>query len=232
MSEAGAEPAREESIPLFPLSTVLFPGAPLPMQIFEERYRALVRDLLELPTEERRFGVVAIQAGSEAGMKLPQIFPVGCAGDVRRIDPMPDGRSTLVAFGGARFRLLEVDSETKPYLTGRVRWMDEPPGEPGLADALVPAVHVALAAYFDALTTLTGGRLEESEFPEDTTELSYLTAGALLLPLRERQALLELADTATRLRAEVGLLRREKLLMTELHAVNAPELFRASRSPN
>jgi Lon protease-like protein len=232
MSAAGEEPAREETIPLFPLSTVLFPGAPLPMQIFEERYRVLVRDLLNLPEDQRRFGVVAIQAGSEAGMKLPQIFPVGCAADVRRIDSQPDGRSTLVAFGGARFRLLEVDSESKPYLTGRVRWMDEPQGEPGIADALVPAVRVALAAYFDALTTLTGGRMEDADFPDDTTELSYLTAGALILPLRERQALLELADTATRLRAEVGLLRREKLLMTELHAVNAPELFRSPRSPN
>jgi Lon protease-like protein len=232
MSEAGGQPALEESIPLFPLSTVLFPGAPLPMQIFEDRYRALVRDLLELEPEQRRFGVVAIQAGSEAGMKLPQIFPVGCAANVRRIDPLPDGRSTLVAFGGARFRLLEVDSETKLYLTGRVRWMDEPAGEPGVADALVPAIQVALAAYFETLTTLTGARMQDAELPGDTTELSYLTAGALILPLRERQALLELADTATRLRAEVGLLRREKLLMSELHAVNAPELFRSPRSPN
>jgi Lon protease-like protein len=232
MSEAGDESAREETIPLFPLSTVLFPGAPLPMQIFEERYRALVRDLLELPADQRRFGVVAIQAGSEAGMKLPQMFPVGCAAQVGRIDPQPDGRSTLVAFGGARFRLLDVDSETKPYLTGRVRWMDEPEGEPGVADALVPAVRVALAAYFETLTTLTGGRVEDGELPDEATELSYLTAGALILPLRERQALLELADTATRMRTEVGLLRREKLLMSELHAVNAPELFRVPRSPN
>jgi uncharacterized protein len=232
MSEAGEQPALEESIPLFPLSTVLFPGAPLPMQIFEERYRSLVRDLLELEPQERRFGVVAIQAGSEAGMQLPQIFPVGCTAKVRRIDSLPDGRSTLVAFGGARFRLLEVDSETKPYLTGRVRWMDEPTGEPGAADSLVPAIQVALAAYFDTLTSLTGARMQDAELPRDTTELSYLTAGALILPLRERQALLELADTATRLRAEVGLLRREKLLMSALNAVNAPELFRSPRSPN
>jgi Lon protease-like protein len=236
MGEAGDQAALEESIPLFPLSSVLFPGAPLPLQIFEERYRTLVRDLLELTPDERRFGVVAIQAGSEAGMKLPQMFPVGCAAEVRRIDPMPDGRSTLVAFGGRRFRLLEVDSETKPYLTGLVRWMDEPigatGGEPGASDDLVPAVWSTLTAYFETLTALTGGRMEEQELPADPTELSYLTAGALLLPLRERQALLELADTETRLRTEVSLLRRERLLMAELHAVNAPELFRAPRSSN
>lgn len=222
----------EESIPLFPLSAVLFPGAPLPLQVFEERYRALVRDLLELEPEHRRFGVVAIQAGSEAGMALPQMFPVGCAAEVRRIDPLPDGRSALVAIGATRFRLLEVDTISKPYLIGRVRWQDEPVGEEGLAAAIAPAVEHELMRYLDTLVELTGGRIDDEGLPSDATELSYLTAGALLLPLRERQALLELGDTATRLRTEIGLLRRERLLMTELRAVNAPELFRTPRSLN
>lgn len=227
-----SEGQEEESIPLFPLSAVLFPGAPLPLQIFEERYRVLVSDLLELAEDQRRFGVVAIQAGSEAGMPLPQMFPVGCAANVGRIDVLPDGRSTLIAYGGARFRLLEVDTVSKPYLIGRVRWQDEPLGEPGIADAIVPVVRDTLRRYADMLADLTGGTVEDGQLPADPTELSYLTAGALLLPLRERQALLELADTATRLRTEVSLLRREQLLMAELRAVSAPELFRIRRSMN
>lgn len=229
--EAQAVP-KGEALPLFPLSAVLFPGAPLPLQIFEERYRALVRDLLEREPEQRRFGVVAIQAGSEAGMALPQIFPVGCEARVRRIEPMPDGRSKLLAFGGARFRLLEVDTVSQPYLMGQVRWLDEPTGEPGLAEAIAPAVRDALLTYVDTLADLTGGTIDEENLPDDPTELSYLTAGAMLLGLRERQALLELGDTAARLRTEVSLLRREQLLMAELRAVNAPELFRVARSPN
>ncbi len=228
--EAGA--VTPSTIPLFPLSTVLFPGAPLPLQIFEERYRALVRDLLELDESERRFGVVAIQAGSEAGMKLPQMFPVGCAAQVKRIDPLPDGRSTLVAFGSSRFRLLEVDPESRPYLTGTVRWLDEPEGEPGVADALAPAAETELLAYFETLAVLTGGRVDTEVLPGTARELSYVTASAMLLAMRERQALLELADTATRLRTEIGLLRRERMLMAALRAVNAPELFRSPRSPN
>jgi uncharacterized protein len=227
-SEEGAA----QALPLFPLSAVLFPGAPLPLQVFEERYRELVRDLLELEPEQRRFGVVAIQAGSEAGMALPQMFPVGCEARVQRIEPIPDGRSKLLAFGRSRFRLLEVDSVSKPYLIGQVRWLDEPAGEPGLAEAIVPAVRDALLTYVDTLAELTGGTVDGDHLPDDPTELSYLTAGAILLALRERQALLELGDTATRLRTEVGLLRREQLLMTELRAVNAPELFRMPRSPN
>jgi hypothetical protein len=221
-----------ETLPLFPLSAVLFPGAPLPLQIFEERYRALVRDLLDLEPEARRFGVVAIEAGSEAGMALPQMFPVGCEAYVRRIEPLPDGRSKLLAFGRARFRLLEVDTVSKPYLVGQVRWLDEPAGEAGLAEAIAPAVRNALLTYVDTLAELTGGTVDDETLPGDPTELSYLTAGAILLALRERQALLELGDTAARLRAEVSLLRREQLLMAELRAVNAPELFRMPRSAN
>lgn len=234
--EGGAEPVGGEPglerLPLFPLSAVLFPGAPLPLQIFEERYRTLVRDLLELEPDKRRFGVVAIEAGSEAGMALPQMFAVGCEAKVQRIEPLPDGRSRLLAYGGARFRLLEVDTESKPYLVGQVRWLDEPPGEPGLASAIVPAVRSALMTYVETLADLTGGNVDSESLPADPTELSYVTAGAMLLGLRERQALLELPDTPTRLRTEIGLLRREQLLMAELRAVNAPELFRMPRSPN
>ncbi len=228
--EGPAQPL--ETLPLFPLSAVLFPGAPLPLQIFEERYRALVRDLLDLEPAARRFGVVAIEAGSEAGMALPQMFPVGCEAFVQRIEPSPDGRSKLLAFGRARFRLVEVDTVSKPYLVGQVRWLDEPAGEAGLAEAIAPAVRDALLTYVDTLAELTGGSVDEETLPGDPTELSYLTAGAMLLALRERQALLELGDTAGRLRAEVSLLRREQLLMAELRAVNAPELFRMPRSPN
>ncbi len=230
--ERGRQAGNEQYLPLFPLSTVLFPGAALPLQIFEERYRTLVRDLVALEPDERSFGVVAIQGGSEAGMALPQMFPVGCAAEVRRLETLPDGRSHLVGIGGARFRLLEVDSTSQPYLVGRIRWLDEPEGEPGMAEAIVPAVHLALLNYLETLAELTGGQLDEQELPDDVVELSYLTAGALLLPLRERQALLEFADAAARLHTELSLLRRETSLMAMLRAVNAPELFRVPRSSN
>jgi Lon protease-like protein len=229
----------QETIPLFPLSAVLFPGAPLPLQIFEPRYRTLVAELLELEPEERRFGVVAIQAGSEAGMPLPQIFPIGCEARVRRIEPMPDGRSALLAVGATRFRLLEVDTTSHPYLSGTVRWLEESEGEPGLAEAVSPRVRTALQSYTATLMALTGSGLGGSdsrspfgdgEPPIEPTQLSYFAASSLLLPLRERQALLELADTATRLRTALTLLRREQLLMTTLQAISAPDLFRLPRA--
>jgi Lon protease-like protein len=66
-------------LPLFPLGTVLFPGVLLPLHVFEERYRSMVRDLLDAPAEERRFGVVAIREGREVGADgIRALHAVGC----------------------------------------------------------------------------------------------------------------------------------------------------------
>ncbi len=102
-----------------------------------------------------------------------------------------------------------------------------------MATRSCPQLRTALTAYVETLAALTGRRVDQTTLPEDPTELSYLTAGAMLLGLRERQASARAAATpATRLRTEMGLLRREQLLMAQLRAVNAPELFRIARSPN
>src|ERR1700710_554613 len=91
-SSAG-EPAE---LPLFPLSSVLFPGAPLPLHIFEQRYRDLVNELLGLPEGElRRFGVAAIRSGREAGPSVPDLHPVGCVAVVRSVSAYADGRYDL-----------------------------------------------------------------------------------------------------------------------------------------
>src|SRR3954447_26892566 len=99
---AAGEP---EELPLFPLSSVLFPGAPLPLHIFEQRYRDLVGELLARPEGElRRFGVVAIRSGREVGPGLPDLHPVGCAAVVRSVSGYSDGRFDLLCLGVRRFR--------------------------------------------------------------------------------------------------------------------------------
>src|SRR3954469_1552486 len=98
-----------ELIPLFPLSTPLFPGIVLPLEIFEPRYRRLVRDLLALPEgTERRFGVTAIRQGWEVERIAPAeaLYDIGCTASVRAVQPSPDGRFQLVTVGAERFRLL------------------------------------------------------------------------------------------------------------------------------
>src|ERR1700733_5532794 len=106
-----------ETLPLFPLGTVLYPGLLLPLHIFEERYRQLVRDLQDGP-ETRRFGVIAIRKGRETGVDgISSLYEIGCTTTVRQIQEHDDGRFELVTVGTQRFRLARLD-HSKPHLQG------------------------------------------------------------------------------------------------------------------
>jgi len=108
-----------ETLPLFPLGTVLFPGLLLPLHIFEERYRQLVRDLQAGP-EPRRFGVVAIRQGRETGVDgIQALYETGCTATLRQVKELEDGRYDIVTVGTDRFRLTGQD-DSKPYLQGTV----------------------------------------------------------------------------------------------------------------
>ena len=121
-----------EMLPLFPLGAVLYPGMLLPLHIFEERYRQLVRDLLDGP-EPRRFGVIAIRKGRETGIDgVQSLYEIGCTAVLRRVDQHEDGRYDIVAVGTERFRLLGLD-ETRPYLRGEVEILAEEPADPAAA---------------------------------------------------------------------------------------------------
>jgi uncharacterized protein len=222
------------ALPLFPLGTVLFPGLVLPLHVFEDRYRELVRHLVALPADEdREFGVVAIRGGWEVERTGPggeptvsapissslRLYDVGCSAQLRQVTEHPDGRFDIVTVGRRRFRLVDVDSTTAPYLNAQVEWLPEEPGEPGLADALAPGV---LAAFQRYLRTLRGESTPTGEqLPDDPNVLSHLVAATASLTLDDRQHLLALPDTVSRLRAERGLLSREVALLDQIRAVPA-----------
>jgi len=210
-----------EALPLFPLGSVLFPGVLLPLHVFEERYRMLVRTLLDGPEDEpRRFGVVAIRQGHDASADaIGALHPVGCAAELRRVDHRSDGTYDLVTVGVRRFRLRQVDTEQAPYLIGDVDWLPaELPAGPE-ATVLAARVRELFEGYLAAIAATGGAEVTPYELPEEPSVLSYLVASATLLTLEDRQSLLELDDTAARLRAEVALLARETVLVRELHAV-------------
>ena len=119
-----------ELIPLFPLSAPLFPGIVLPLNIFEPRYRRLVRDLLALPagSDRRFFGVTAIRQGWEVERISPAeaLYDIGCTARLRSVDPLPDGTFRIVTAGERRFRMLDVVvGEEPPYLQAEVEWLAE-----------------------------------------------------------------------------------------------------------
>jgi Lon protease-like protein len=216
-----------EPLPLFPLGhTVLFPGMVLPLHVFEERYRELVRTLMDLPEgARRRFGVVAIRQGWEVGEDaVSALHDVGCAAELRRVSRYPDGRYDIVSVGTNRFRLRSVDRESRPYLVGAVEWL---PAEPPPADVagLAAAVGALFAEYVDAAAGLQGRpaeQAEQAELPDDPAGLGYAVAAGAVLALEDRQALLAAETTRARLRAELRLLKRETTMVRRLRALPVP----------
>lgn len=217
-------------LPVFPLGTVLFPGLVLPLHIFEDRYRALVRHLLTLPEQRpREFGVVAIRAGWEVAPTAPDGLPspgedvtlheVGCTAELRQVTELPDGGYDIVTVGRQRFRIDSIDRTSAPYLTAEVQWLPEPPppDEAGELSAQVTAV------FRQYLGLIRADPEEASEqLPEDPTVLSHLVAATAALTLADRQRLLAIDDTAARLRAELRLLTREAALLRQVRAVPVP----------
>ncbi|REE99730.1 LON peptidase substrate-binding domain-containing protein [Thermomonospora umbrina] len=218
-----------DRLPLFPLGTVLFPGLVLPLHVFEERYRALVRDLAAGP-EPRRFGVVGIELGHEVGPGAARrLAEVGCVAEVRAVEAHDDGRYDVVTVGGARFRVKDVD-DSLPYLRGDVEFLPEEPGEaPGPV-----ALRVAwlFDRYRERLAAAGAEPTRPVRMPSDPIRLSYLVAAAVMLDRNERQRLLEAEDAAHRLRAEQDLLARENRLLHALPTVPASSFIDGAVHPN
>jgi Lon protease-like protein len=215
------------TVPLFPLSTVHYPGVVLPLHIFEPRYRRLVADLQSAPAGAiRQFGIAAVKSGREAGAdSLQQIHDVGCLAELTRVVEHEDGRYSVVVTGTQRFRILEIDS-TGPYLRASVDLLAEPGGPE--ADSLKTASTALFLGYQRALGALRGVKLGPTpELPDEPTVLSYLIAASMVLDLSDKQSLLAAPDTAARLRREQILLQRETFLIGQLRSLPAIDLIRA-----
>jgi Lon protease-like protein len=220
-----------ETLPLFPLGTVLYPGLLLPLHIFEDRYRQLVRDLLDGP-EPRRFGVIAIRKGRETGVEgISSLHEIGCTATLRRVAEHDDGRFDLVTVGSQRFRLLELD-DSRPYLQGEVDLLAEDAGDEAAAGVAGEAVRRGFRAYLDALTARGATQVSVPDLPADPVQLSYLVAASVIIDLGDQQALLAEPDAATRLAAERTLLSREATLLRSLTSTPAPDLRYSPYNPN
>jgi Lon protease-like protein len=206
-------------VPLFPLGTVLVPGATLPLQVFEPRYIELLSDLantMDVPV----FGVVAIRQGHEVGAdSVRDLHEVGCLARVIHAAPVGDGRYFVLSTGGQRFHLdaLAPGAGTA-YRTGEVTVLEEGPGDPDEVAALAGRLRSALHAYARTVGA------EEPPWPDEPVDLSHAVGAAVGLDLGDRQRLLAAADTETRLRLGLQLVLREQQLAATLGVVPpAPE---------
>ncbi|MET9347228.1 LON peptidase substrate-binding domain-containing protein [Streptomyces termitum] len=240
-------------LPLFPLNAVLFPGLVLPLNVFEERYRAMMRELLALDeSAPRRFVVVAIRDGSEVaptapgmpdGTALPEkgpaagfgpdpiksFHPVGCVADAASIRQRADGTYEVMVTGTTRVRLRSVDADGA-FLTAETEELPEEPGEE--AESLAEGVLRAFRAYQKRLAGARERSLTTSELPDDPSVVSYLVAAAAMVDVPTKQRLLEAPDTTARLREELALLRAETAVLRHLPSLPAVELTQAPMYPN
>jgi Lon protease-like protein len=220
-------------LPLFPLHAVVFPHLPLPLHIFEERYRAMTADLLRDGSPYAgRFVVAMITSGQEAGDRAPATHSLGTVCEVRRAERFADGRWALVAVGVARARLLEVD-RSGSYAVAEVEQLAEPPGDapPGILRRAQLALDEYLASVkrFVVRSASSGERptepgtmaatldtlLKPIHLPDDPVAASYAVAGVLQVELARKQQLLEAPDAATRLHDALHMLGRETALLDD-----------------
>ncbi|WP_326697030.1 LON peptidase substrate-binding domain-containing protein [Streptomyces sp. NBC_01754] len=256
-------------LPLFPLNAVLFPGLVLPLNVFEERYRAMMRELAAADEEApRRFVVVAVRDGRESaptGTGMPGRAPepgtverapgegfgpdpiqafhrVGCVADAAKIRERADGSFEVLATGTVRVRLLSVDA-SGPYLTAEVEDLPENPAaesdeaEGTSAQEEAAALSEGVLRAFRGYQKRLAGASERSlitgaDLPDDPSVVSYLVAAAALLDIPTKQRLLQAPDTATRLREELALLRKETAVIRHLPSLPAIDLTRAPTNPN
>ncbi|MGQ0846346.1 MAG: LON peptidase substrate-binding domain-containing protein [Sporichthyaceae bacterium] len=222
-------------LPLFPLGTVLFPGVPLPLHIFEPRYRQLISDLTSDgdhdDAEPPAFGVIAIREGWEVGEEaVNALFEVGCTAVLQRVESLPDGRFNVLAAGRDRFRLRHLD-RSGPYLVGEVEYL----AEDGGADAarVASGTRTAFLRYVDELLAQAeGAPAPPANLPDDPIVLSYLVAASMVLDVTDRQSLLEAPDAAARLRVASALLARERSILARLPSVPGTALTRGPTSLN
>ncbi len=203
----------------------------LPLNIFEERYRELVRDLLDGP-EPRRFGVIAIRKGRETGVDgISALYQIGCTATVREVAEQDDGRYHLVTVGTQRFRLASLD-KSRPYLQGEVDLLEEEVGDEAAAGLAVHAVQRGFHGYVEALASRESVEVTVPELPDEPLLLSYLVAASMILDLPVRQDLLAEPDAERRLGAERALLARETTMLRSLTATPAPDLRNTPYSSN
>jgi len=184
-------------LPLFPLpDVVLFPGRPLPLHIFEFRYRMMMNTILET---DRRFGVLMFDPVKG------DIASVGCCAEISQFQRLPDDRMKMLTLGQQRFRVLNWVRE-KPYRVGLVEWIEDEAPDTDLRP-LASDVEALLKDVVKLSAKLTDQTIElPDDIPDLPRELSFWVASNLYGVASEQQSLLEMQDTKARLEREAEIL--------------------------
>jgi Lon protease-like protein len=188
---------------LFPLNTVLFPGAALSLHIFEPRYRQMIAECLDA---NEAFGVVLIRDGDEAGDPDVQPHDIGTTAEIAEVTPLPSGRYHIISNGGRRFRISAIVSR-EPYLLCEVEYLDDAPSDAEALERIRAELTPEFREYLKLIVAFSGVQADV-DVPDDPVHASYVIGDALQVADALKQQLLELSSAEERLDAELGFLRR------------------------
>ena len=198
-------------LPLFPLNTVLFPGMPLTLHIFEERYKEMIDRCLD---SRQPFGVVLIRQGVEAMGPLAEPHMVGCTAEIAQVEPLANDRFNILAVGRDRFRIVSLQQD-KAYLIGMVEAYPLEAADPD-AWRSVHRLRPWVEEYLHLLSEAGDVEFEAADLPDDPEALAYLAATVLQVPNQQKQELLAAPAAADLLRTVNTLYRKELPLLRTL----------------
>ena len=175
-------------IPLFPLNTVLFPGWPMPLHIFEPRYLEMVRYCTE---EKSPFGILLIKQGKVEGDKTAVPHTVGCTVDITQMEKLEDGRLLIMTVAQERFRVLSLNRQ-QPYLQGEIEPLLYHEEESASLQTAANELHPLVLHYLTTITSLSNNvEFDPTQIPVEPEALSHMASSLLQVSLESKQALLE-----------------------------------------
>jgi len=205
MSEASDQVSGVSELPVFPLAVVLFPGVPLPLHIFEPRYRQMLADIR---AGNSLFGISYFDA-SVSDREAPLVGSVGCVARVTDAQAFPDGRSNILTVGVIRYRIEAYIDGIAPYLMARVSYFEDDSDESEAVVENSREVAETFTRIARAVRTINDERANLPDIADtEPQRLSFLVAAAMEVDTEVKQELLELRVTAERLRRLRGILAR------------------------
>ncbi len=200
----------ESDFPLFPLNTVLFPQARLPLYIFEPRYQEMIGRCLD---EDLAFGVLLIKEGSEVGAPATP-HDIGTVARIVDVARAEDGRMNISVMGVTRFKLIEAVTK-RAYLTGKIQLLPDENLDLSKVEFTARRTAQLFKDYVNKVQAISEMESGDASFqlPKDPTHLSYLIASNLPISNPDRQSLLEAKTVKERLRREILFLERELSLL-------------------
>lgn len=196
MSEASDKVRGLSNLPLFPLPVVLFPGVPLPLHIFEPRYRQM---LLDIRVSNNLFGLAYFDS-TTAETEVPPAGHVGCVAEVTETQTFPDGRSNILTLGVIRYRIESYVEHGDPYLVAQVSYFEDEDENESMLAATAKEVAETFTRIAQAVRTINDERASLPDISDtEPQRLSFLVAAAMEIDADVKQELLELRSTSERL---------------------------------